>query len=168
METVVRMGEASATNTPADVLACIGLGSCIGLALVDRQRGVAALAHVMLPESSQPDPPQPHKFADLAVPSLLEMIQAHGALRGRLEAALVGGAAMFQFGGSGQDIGARNEAAVKRQLDKAGVPIRATATGGGKGRTIRITLGAELSITVREAGGREEHLLGAGGRLAIA
>jgi chemotaxis protein CheD len=160
METVVRMGEASATNTPADVLACIGLGSCIGLALVDRQRGVAALAHVMLPESSQPDPPQPHKFADLAVPSLLEMIQAHGALRGRLEAALVGGAAMFQFGGSGQDIGARNEAAVKRQLDKAGVPVRATATGGGKGRTIRITLGAELSITVREAGGREEQLLG--------
>jgi chemotaxis protein CheD len=168
METVVRMGEASATSTPADVLACIGLGSCIGLALVDRRRGVAALAHVMLPESTQPDPPQPHKFADLAVPALIDLAQAHGAGRARLEAALVGGAAMFQFGGSGQDIGARNEAAVRRHLDKAGVPVRATATGGGRGRTIRVTLGAELTITVREAGGREEHLLGATGRLAIA
>ena len=58
METVVRMGEAAASKAPGDVLACIGLGSCIGLALVDRAAGVAALAHVMLPESSQPDPPQ--------------------------------------------------------------------------------------------------------------
>jgi chemotaxis protein CheD len=168
METVVRMGEASASNAPADVLACIGLGSCIGLALVDRQRGVAALAHIMLPESSQPDPPQPHKYADLAVPALIDLAHAHGALRTRLEAALVGGAAMFQFGGSGQDIGARNEAAVRRHLDRVGVPVRATATGGGKGRTIRVTVGSEISITVREAGGREEHLLGAPGRLAVA
>jgi chemotaxis protein CheD len=168
METVVRMGEASASNTPSDVLACIGLGSCIGLALVDRRRGVAALAHVMLPGSTQPDPPQPHKFADLAVPALVDLALAHGARRTRLEAALVGGAAMFQLGGSGQDIGARNEAAVRRHLDKAGVPVRAAATGGGKGRTIRVTLGEDLSITVREAGGREEHLLGSAGRVAVA
>jgi chemotaxis protein CheD len=162
------MGEASASNTPSDVLACIGLGSCIGLALVDRQRGVAALAHIVLPESSQPHPPQPHKFADLAVPALVDLAQAHGALRPRLEAAVVGGAAMFRFGGSGQDIGARNEAAVRRQLDRVGLPIRATATGGGKGRTIRITLGDGISITVREAGGREEHLLGTPGKVAVA
>ena len=30
----------------------IGLGSCIGLALVDQRRGVAGLAHVMLPEAN--------------------------------------------------------------------------------------------------------------------
>jgi chemotaxis protein CheD len=165
METVVRMGEASATNTPADVLACIGLGSCIGLAVVDRRRGVAGLAHVMLPEAGQPDPPQPYKFADLAVPALVDLVQAHGALPARLEAALVGGAAMFQFGGSGQDIGARNEAAVRRHLDRAGVPVRAAETGGGRGRTIRVTLGTELTITFREAGGREETLLGTPGKL---
>jgi chemotaxis protein CheD len=165
METVVRMGEASATNTPADVLACIGLGSCIGLALVDRQRGVAGLAHVMLPEAGRADPPQSYKFADLAVPALVDLVQAHGATRSRLEAALVGGAAMFQFGGSGQDIGARNEAAVRRQLDRAAVPVRAAETGGGRGRTIRVTLGAELTITFREAGGREATLLGTAGRL---
>jgi chemotaxis protein CheD len=160
METVVRMGEASASNTPGDVLACIGLGSCIGLALVDRAKGVAALAHVMLPESSQPDPPQPHKFADLAVPALIDLALAHGAGRTRLEAALVGGAAMFQFGGSGQDIGARNADAVTRLLDRARIPVRATATGGGKGRTVRIHVGADITIAVREAGGRDAQLLG--------
>jgi chemotaxis protein CheD len=162
METVVRMGEAFASNTPGHVLACIGLGSCIGLALVDRANGVAALAHVMLPEATQPDPPQPHKFADLAVPSLLDLVLAHGAARPRLEAALVGGAAMFQFGGSGQDIGQRNAQAVSRLLDDHRIPVRATETGGSKGRTVRINVGAELTITVREAGGREEQLLGGG------
>jgi chemotaxis protein CheD len=161
METVVRMGEASASNTPGDVLACIGLGSCIGLALVDRSKGVAALAHVMLPEAPRPDPPQPHKFADLAVPALLDLVLAQGASRIRLEAALVGGAAMFQFGGSGQDIGQRNAQAVARLLEAGRIPIRATQTGGSKGRTVRVTVGADLAITVREAGGREEHLLGA-------
>jgi chemotaxis protein CheD len=160
METVVRMGEAFASNAAGDVLACIGLGSCIGLALVDRARGVAALAHVMLPESPQADPPQPYKFADLAVPALVDLALAHGAQRTRLEAALVGGAAMFQFGGSGQDIGQRNAQAVTRLLEHVRIPVRAAETGGSLGRTVRVSVGPELTITVREAGGREEQLLG--------
>jgi chemotaxis protein CheD len=169
METVVRMGEASASNTSGDTLACIGLGSCIGLALVDRSKGVAALAHVMLPESTQVDPPQPHKFADLAVPALIDLVLAHGASRTRVEAALVGGAAMFQFGGSGQDIGQRNAQAVTRLLENARIPVRATETGGSKGRTIRVTVGSEITITVREAGGSETQLLGsAAGRAVLA
>ena len=162
METVVRMGEASASSTPGDVLACIGLGSCIGLALVDRARRVAALAHVMLPEAPQADPSQPHKYADLAVPALVDLAVAHGAQRTRLEAALVGGAAMFQFGGSGQDIGLRNQQAVTRLLEQYRIAVCVTETGGSKGRTVRVTVGDEITITVRAAGGREEQLLGGG------
>jgi chemotaxis protein CheD len=161
METVVRMGEASASNAPGDVLACIGLGSCIGFTLVDRTKGVAALAHVMLPESTQADPPQPHKFADLAVPSLIDLVLAQGASRTRLEAYLVGGAAMFSFGGSGQDIGQRNAVAVTKLVEAARIPIRAAETGGSKGRTVRIHVGNDISITSREAGGAEKQLLGA-------
>jgi chemotaxis protein CheD len=160
METVVRMGEAFASKAPGDTLACIGLGSCIGLALVDRVRGVAALAHVMLPAPSQPDPSQPFKFAALAVPALIDLALGEGAVRARLEAALVGGAAMFQFGGSGQDIGNRNTQAVTRLLEGVRIPIRATETGGNKGRTIRVRVGPDISITAREAGGTESHLLG--------
>ncbi|HEU4976385.1 MAG TPA: hypothetical protein VFT50_14930 [Baekduia sp.] len=163
METVVRMGEASASGAHGDVLACIGLGSCIGLALVDRDGGVAALAHVMLPEaaSSARAVEQPHKFADLAVPALVELAVAHGAVRPRLEAVLVGGAAMFKLGGSGQDIGARNAVAVQEQLVTLRIPVRATATGGDRGRTVRVQVASPPTITVREAGGREEQLLGA-------
>ena len=156
------MGEAAISGIPGDVLACIGLGSCIGLALVDRRGGIAALAHVMLPATTQPAPPQPHKFADLAVPALIDLSLAHGALGARLEAVLVGGAAMFRLGtGSGQDIGARNEAAVRAALSEQAVPVRAASTGGGLGRTVRVHVGADITITVRAAGGPEEGLLGA-------
>ncbi|HEY6759617.1 MAG TPA: chemotaxis protein CheD [Baekduia sp.] len=167
METVVRMGEAWASNAPGDTLVCIGLGSCIGLALVDLKRGVAALAHVMLPESAQPDPPLPHKFADLAVPALVDLAVARGASPSRLEAALVGGAAMFQFGGSGQDIGQRNAQAVTELLDARRIPVRASETGGSKGRTVRVSVGPEIAITVREAGGAERPILGATTRKAV-
>jgi chemotaxis protein CheD len=168
MESVVRMGEAAASKAPGDHLACIGLGSCIGLALVDRAGGVAALAHVMLPESSQPNPPQPYKFADLAVPALIDLVVATGAVRPRLEAAMVGGAAMFQFGGGGQDIGARNEAAVASLLAEHKIPVRAATCGGNRGRTIRIVVGPDITITVREAGGQEEYLLGTPAQVAVA
>ena len=45
------MGELAVSGTVGDELVAIGLGSCIGLALVDRDANVAGLAHVVLPES---------------------------------------------------------------------------------------------------------------------
>ena len=68
---------------------------------------------------------------------------------------------MFQFGdGSGQEIGQRNIAAVTRLVEAARIPIRAAELGGNTGRTLRVHVGADISITVREAGGREQQLLG--------
>jgi chemotaxis protein CheD len=161
-EAVVRIGEAWASATPGDTLACIGLGSCIGLLLVDRSCAVAGLAHVMLPTAPAAGSDQHFRFADRAVPALRDLVVAHGASPGRLEAVLAGGAAMFQLGttGAGQDIGARNDAAVRAGLDALGVPVRAAATGGGRGRTVRAFVGDDVVVTVREAGGVEETLLG--------
>ena len=51
-ETMVRMGELAASAVADDVLVSLGLGSCIGLALIDKRVGVAGLAHVVLPASS--------------------------------------------------------------------------------------------------------------------
>jgi chemotaxis protein CheD len=161
-EVLVRIGEAAASNTPGDVLTCIGLGSCIALTVADRSRGVAALAHVMLPASARSgvSHPQPHRYADLAVPLLVDLALAHGGRPAHLDAVLVGGAAMFDLGGAGNDVGARNEAAVREHLDRLRVPVCAAATGGGKGRSVRVHVGAEIAIAVREAGGRDTPLLG--------
>jgi chemotaxis protein CheD len=156
---MVRMGELAVSRVPGDVLVSIGLGSCIGLALVDRARSVAGLAHVMLPESTgSPDAASRHKFADLAVPALIDKVVALGTSATRLEAVLVGGARMFSFGGSSLDIGARNEEATLAELRKRGIRVIAKATSGTKGRTIRVHVEGGR-ILFKEAGGVESTLL---------
>jgi chemotaxis protein CheD len=168
---MVRMGDHAASARAEDTLVSIGLGSCIGLALVDRRRAIAALAHIVLPESpGQPAAAAtPARFADTAVPLLLEEVTRLGAARASLEAALVGGAQMFSFGG-GQagnlDVGFRNEQATRSALRAAGIRVRAADTSGNKGRTIRVHVGTGV-VTVREAGGTEVQLLAPpGARLA--
>jgi chemotaxis protein CheD len=156
-EVVVRMGEIAVSRTPDDVLVSVGLGSCIGLALVCRRGRACGLAHVMLPESSGRDQlDRPGKYADQAVPALLAGVGLLGARSTTLDAIVVGGAQMFT-GVTGMEIGARNEAAVRAALADAGVPVTAAATAGGLGRTIRVHV-ADGTVTVREAGAQETTL----------
>jgi chemotaxis protein CheD len=158
-ELIARMGE-WVTAREDGVLSCIGLGSCIGLALVDRRNAVAGLAHVMLPAAPAGDVEQPGKYADLAVPALVEAVLALGATRPRIEAALVGGAQMFSFGGgSGQDIGARNAAAVTAELQRARIRLAGVATGGDRGRSVKVHV-CGGAVVYREAAGAPVDLLG--------
>lgn len=152
------MGELAASATPGDELMTIGLGSCIGLAVIDRARGVAALAHVMLPDASADADAPSGKYADRAVPALIASAEELGARRVRLEAVLVGGAQMFDVGvGSALDIGARNAVAVHAALQRARIPVRAEEVGGRRGRTMRVHVGS-MNVTVKEAGGKEQEL----------
>jgi chemotaxis protein CheD len=156
-EIAVRMGEIAVSSSPGEVLLSIGLGSCIGLALVDQRRGVAGLAHIMLPEAIAGGGPV-GKFADLAVPELVAQTVALGTARTSLKAVLVGGAQMFALGGGNSlDIGVRNEAAVRGMLAAERIPVVAAATRGSKGRTIRVWPGG--AVTAKEAGGEEIELL---------
>jgi chemotaxis protein CheD len=161
----VRMGEMAVSKDPNEELVALGLGSCIGLAIVDRTAGVAGLAHIVLPESSDRTD-HVGKFADTAVPELLARMRKAGAVERRFETALVGGAQMFEMSG-GLDIGARNEAAVRAALSKARVRVKAARTGGNAGRTLKIAVGAML-VTVRGAGQPSETLLESGKRRSLA
>jgi len=138
-----------------DELVARGLGSCIGLALVDRFAGVAGLAHIVLPESTDTDR-ELGKFADLAVPALIDRVLSAGASLRRLEAVLAGGARMFELGEL--DIGARNEEAVRAGLASYGLSVHAAETGGSRGRTMRVEVG-NCTVTVKEAGGNSTTLL---------
>ena len=158
-ESMVRMGELVATATAGDVLVSLGLGSCIGLALLDRRLGVAGLAHVVLPASEGHSGAQNRfKFADHAVPELIDRVIALGARKARLEAVLVGGASMFAVTGSSLEVGQRNEAAIREILEARRIPVLAAATGGQKGRTIRVDP-ATSAVSVKEAGGVQSELL---------
>ena len=157
-ETMVRMGELAVSSAPGHVLVSLGLGSCIGLALLDRKMGIAGLAHVVLPQSQGHGDSNPGKFADLAVPELIAEMEAAGARKVRLEAVLVGGASMFAVSSSSLEVGQRNESAVRDLLKAARIPVRANATGGSRGRTIRVDV-ATGAVTFREAGGQDTELL---------
>ena len=153
-EIAVRMGEIAASANPGDVFVSLGLGSCIGLALVDQRRGIAGLAHIMLPEALAGAGPA-GKFADLAVPELVEQTIALGTSRPMLKAVLVGGAQMFSLGSSGAlDIGVRNDAAVRDALRKERITVVAAETGGSKGRTVRVTV--ETGLVTSKAAGEVE------------
>ena len=163
-EVMVRMGEMAVSRTPGDVLVSIGLGSCIGLCLIDRRRQAVGLAHVMLPTGGPGE--TPGKFAPSAVPALVDELEQLGAVKSALEAVLVGGAQMFSFGNAGAgklDVGARNDAATREALDAARIPVIADATGGSTGRTVRLLV-EEPRVVVKEAGAGERELFRAGGR----
>ena len=151
-----RMGEMVVSKDPHEELVALGLGSCIGLAIVDRTAGVAGLAHIVLPESNERRN-QVGKFADTAVPELIARMREAGAVERRFETAIAGGARMFEMSG-GLDIGARNEAAVRSALAGARVPLKAAKTGGTIGRTLMVAV-SDLTVTVRAAGERPETLL---------
>ena len=156
METMVRMGELAISDTPGDVLVSLGLGSCIGLALVDKRAGVAGLAHIVLPETSgNPKPETMNKFADHAVPALVDGMVERGASRVFMQAALVGGASMFAA--AGLEVGQRNAVAVRELVAERRVPVMAEAVGGSRGRTVKVDVSSG-TVSVREAGGTEEVL----------
>jgi chemotaxis protein CheD len=157
-EISVRMGELATSTEAETVLVSIGLGSCIGLALVDAGAGVAGLAHIMLPGPGEAASRPPGTFADSGVAALLDAVLALGASRVRLTAVIVGGAQMFGSAGKIQ-VGTRNEEAVRAALAGVRLPVVAADTGGGSGRTIRVYLD-ETRVTARVAGGRENVLLG--------
>ena len=166
-ETMVRMGEYAFSAVAGDVLVALGLGSCIGLALLDRRAAVAGLAHVVLPAAEGRDG-APGKFADTAVEALLSGLLGAGARRISLEAVVVGGASMFSFGSAaGLDVGQRNDAAVRAELKRLRIPIAAAETGGKLGRTVRVHVG-QSSVTMRAAGRPEASLYPTGVRAGVA
>ena len=122
-----------------DRLITIGLGSCIGIAIIDKKNCVGGLAHIMLPDSEKFNKVSNEiKFANLAIPILIKEMVENGAKENDMRAKIAGGASMFNFSDSkvNMDIGARNSAAVKEILRERKIPIDSEAIGGTKGRTI--------------------------------
>lgn len=136
----VRVGIAdlNTVEAPGKIIT-VGLGSCIGIAIYDRIKRIGGLAHIMLPDSKQfSNVTNPMKFADLAIPMLVEKMEKMGANKRNMKAKIAGGASMFNFSDKNMitDIGARNGVAVKEALEKAGIPLVAEDIGGNKGRTV--------------------------------
>ena len=149
----VWMADSNIVKHP-DSIRTTGLGSCVGVTLYDPTKKVAGMAHVMLPSSSlaKNDEFKNAKYADTALPELVDMVTKAGANRTKLVAKMAGGAQMFNFGGNSDTmrIGPRNVEACKDVLKKLGIRIVAEDTGGSHGRTIELYTDTGV-LTIRTA-----------------
>jgi chemotaxis protein CheD len=148
----VGMGEIQVSNDREVELVTLGLGSCIAICAYDARRGVGAMVHVVLPAAANGQAVPPAKYADSAVPLLIDELRRRGVRPADVRIALGGGAAIFPPLSELMDIGKRNLVAVHDQLERAGLRVVKEDTGGRESRTITLNIasGTVRMRTVRQ------------------
>ena len=140
MGEVIKVGMADLNICKApDTITTLGLGSCIGIALLDPVTKIGGLAHIMLPDSTKmKNNSNIAKFADTGIEELVRLLVEKGASRARLVAKIAGGAQMFAFQNKSDlvRVGERNVQASKKKLAELKIPILAEDTGENFGRTV--------------------------------
>lgn len=160
----VALGELKASRAKTQVFTIANIGTGIVVTIWDMTSKVGGIAHVALPESSMATsgmasagPPLPAKFADEAIPKLLEAFTEEGGNPQNSVIGIVGGAQLFNFGGGSGNIlnvGARNVTAIQAAFGREGLTVAKSDVGGNKSRTLRFIL-ATGQVMVKQIGGQE-------------
>lgn len=120
------------------------LGSCVAVVLWDAQQRVGGLCHFLLPPRQRPaGVPRDGSYADEAVGMMVQMLQHAGGRIGHCSAWLIGGARSLCGGRPDTplfDVGARNIAAARRELQRLGLQPLAEDLGGIAPRTVWLDL----------------------------
>ena len=162
MSTLVNIAEMKIAKEPM-ILICIGLGSCIGVALYDPIEKIGGVAHVMLPDSKAAKSPEKiaklAKFADTAIEAMIKKMVARGANIQAMKAKIFGGANIFPSSNPNalMMIGERNIQAVCGELIRHQIPLVAKDVGGNSGRTIYFEVATGM-VTVKMLNSREEKI----------
>jgi chemotaxis protein CheD len=140
----VGMAEIKVAKAP-NQLTCLGLGSCVGVCAYYAPLKLGGIAHIMLPASSMvrdESAANPAKFADTAIPLLIDEIERQGGEREKLVIKIAGGAQMFATSCPDErlSVGLKNIAAVESVCDKMGYKIVARLVGGNTGKSVILDL----------------------------
>lgn len=162
MEEVIKVGMADMRICkPPKGLTTLGLGSCVGVVLYDVKNKISGMVHVMLPDSTKiRNNSNRAKFADTGINDMLDDMLRAGAVKTNLVAKIAGGAQMFAYGSSANDlmkVGEKNVEAVKNILGQLGINIVAEDTGLNFGRTI--VFDPETGNLIIKAVGKEEKII---------
>lgn len=160
--TIVKVGIADLnTVREPDTIRTLGLGSCVGVVIYDFQKKIAGLSHVLLPDSNlaKQKTVNEFKYADTALPILVDRLLKMGARKYALKAKLAGGAEMFKFNSSSDimRIGPRNVEAVLKQLRILQIPVVSEDVGGSVGRTIEFDPATNM-LKIRKASKEEFYI----------
>lgn len=157
----VGLGDIRFSNSKNSALVCYGLGSCVAVAMYDTRTHIGGMAHVVLPDSSVlPWSDRPGKFADTAVPALLDRLIEMGARKASIRVKMAGGARMFNTSpglSSVLDVGNKNVEAVRAALSACRLKLVGEDCGGSSGRTFHLYL-ADGRAKVRTLGRSEIEL----------
>jgi len=139
--TVIRVGISDLNIAKApNKIRTTGLGSCVGVVIYDLSQKLAGLAHIMLPDANLTKEKNfnIYKYANTAIPYLVEQLEKNGARSYALKAKIAGGAQMFKLSTNSNvmRIGPRNVEAVEEALQQLNIPVVAKDVGGSSGRTI--------------------------------
>jgi chemotaxis protein CheD len=144
-------------SSSPDILRTI-LGSCVGICIYDSKLKIGGMCHIMLP-SIKEQGASLKKYADTAIPMMVNEMKEQGADAGRMQAKIIGGARMFNVSENSMmgEIGNNNVVKVKEVLDGLAIGIVSEDTGGNYGRTIDFYLDSGM-IKIRSMG-REEKII---------
>ncbi len=156
----VDLGEIKVSDQKNTVFSLPNIGTGLAVTIFDLQNKIGGVAHIVLPESALSTSSidlLPGKYANLAVPALLQAFNEVGGEKQTSVVRMVGGAQLFNFGGGGGNIlniGARNATAIRAAMSKQGLAIEKADTGGNKAKALRFVL-ATGQMFVCQIGGNE-------------
>ena len=155
----IGLGEFVVSADPEIILVAYGLGSCLGICLVDPVKKIAGLLHAVLPQRLNGAEPVCPRYVDCGVEGLLEEMLKAGADRNRLILRMAGGANMLLTSGVSHtfDVGTRNIASAHTAFQRFRLNLLKEDVGGHTGRTVRVYV-ADSRMTVRVVGGKEQDL----------
>ena len=136
-KTLINVGVAQVKTASQPAILRTILGSCVGICIYDRIKKIGGMAHILLPSSGSQNA-NLEKYADTAIPLLVERLLKEGAKKEFMSAKIAGGASMFKFESNNMlgQIGDRNVEVTKAILEKMGIHVLEEDVKGNTGRVI--------------------------------
>lgn len=112
------------------------LGSCVGIAFLWKKKGKYALAHCLLPETSEEIFENSAKYVNEAVPSVIKLLNLSTKDMNEIEVFIAGGGNMMPYliGKNIDHVGILNIKAAKKYLEISGLKFSELDVGGDGGR----------------------------------
>lgn len=135
-ETSVKIMQCALANSGIIKIDRVGVG--VGVLLYSQSKKIGMGIHTLAPQSDIPNPPNPAKFADTAIPHAVELLEKEGAVP-PFTVAVAGGATMAGAPAA-NSVGTKVAEAAKAALAKANINIKTDQTGGSNIRSMMLNI----------------------------
>ena len=156
----VSPGKLVATDDPSAVIETY-LGSCVGVAMLDRKAVIGGMVHIMLPTGNEDkEKTNPARYARSGIPLLLDEMIKLGASKANIVAEIAGGSFMLPDRKLSVElnIGRRNSDMAREILGILGIPLTKQHIGGHFRRAFRLEPAAGKTY-IKTGGKKKEYAL---------